>query len=205
MAQVRLGEVDVEADRFSLGIDLNPRAALGYELHVTAWAESGCREVVAQVRIEQSLAGRNDRRCARREAADQLGFGGGDSLDCAQQLEMDRPDADDHADVGLGDARELGDLAGAAHPHLQDQDLGSGGCGEDLQGQPDLGVEVGPRGDRQPVRREHAEQQVLGRGLARSSLSRRSPSRRAVVRQAVASRCSAASGSSATRSAPSRE
>jgi hypothetical protein len=34
---------------------------------------------------------------------------------------MDRADVDDHADVGLGDLGQLGDLAGAAHRHLEHQ------------------------------------------------------------------------------------
>ena len=79
---------------------------------------------------------------------------------------MHRSDADDHSHVRLGDGGELGDLSGAAHRHLEHQRLGAGRRGEDLERQPDLGVVVGPRRDRPAVRREHRQQQVLGRGLA---------------------------------------
>ena len=101
-----------------------------------------------------------------RQPGDQLGLGRGDRLDGAEQLEVHRPDADDHADVGLGDRGQLGDLAGAAHRHLEHQHLGARRRAEDLQRQADLGVEVRARGDRAAVRREQREQQVLGRGLA---------------------------------------
>ena len=48
---------------------------------------------------------------ARAQAGDQLGLRRGDRLDRPEQLEVDRADVDDDADVGLGDRRQLGDLA----------------------------------------------------------------------------------------------
>ena len=42
-----------------------------------------------------------------------------------EQLEVHRADVHDHADVGLGDRGELGDLAGAAHRHLEHEHLGA--------------------------------------------------------------------------------
>ncbi len=60
----------------------------------------------------------------------------------AEHLEVHRPDADDHGDVRLGDRGQLSDLTGAAHRHLEHQDLGLRRGGEDLERQPDLGVEV---------------------------------------------------------------
>ena len=40
------------------------------------------------------------------------------------------------ADLGLGDRRQLGDLAGAAHRHLQDQQLGVLGASSTVSGRP---------------------------------------------------------------------
>ena len=55
---------------------------------------------------------------------------------------MDRADVGDHRHLGLGDRRQLGDLAGAAHRHLQHQQVGLLRRFEHGQRQPDLGVEV---------------------------------------------------------------
>ena len=99
--------------------------------------------VVAQVR-RRAAARRPGRRPSPpgAQAGDQLGLRGGDRLDRAEQLEVHRADVDDHADVGLGDRGQLGDLAGAAHRHLEHEHLGAGRRAEDRQRQPDLGVEV---------------------------------------------------------------
>ena len=129
---------------------------------VAVLAERHDLEVVADVRLEQRLAGGYHRRGSGRQSGDQLCLRGRDRLDRAQQLEVHGSDADDHADVGLCDPHELRDLTGAAHRHLEHQHLGPGRRGEDLQRQPDLGVVVAARGDRAPVRSEHCEQQILG-------------------------------------------
>ena len=81
--------------------------------------------VVAQMGLEQA-----PRRPARRGApladlGDDLGLGGGDLLDRAHELEVDRSDVGDHADVGLDDGGELGDLPAAAHRQLADEHLGA--------------------------------------------------------------------------------
>ena len=79
---------------------------------------------------------------------------------------MDRPDADDDADVRLGDLREFGDLAASAHRHLQDEHLGAARGAEDLQREADLGVEVRAARDGAPVWRQDRLEEVLGRRLA---------------------------------------
>ena len=55
---------------------------------------------------------------------------------------MDRADISDHGDFGLGDRRQLGDLAGPPHRHLQNEDVGVIRGFEHGQRQPNLGVEV---------------------------------------------------------------
>ena len=60
---------------------------------------------------------------ARRPAED-LGLRLGDRLQRPQQLQVHGPDVRDRGHVGLGDLAQLGDLAEAAHRHLQHQHLG---------------------------------------------------------------------------------
>ena len=79
---------------------------------------------------------------------------------------MHRADVHDHAHVGLGDRDQLGDLALAAHRHLEHQRLGSARRLEDRQRQPDLGVPVLARGVRDQARAQQRGEDVLGRGLA---------------------------------------
>ena len=87
------------------------------------------------------------------QAGDQLGLGGGDRLERAEQLEVHRADVDDHADVGLGDRGQLGDLARRrASPSRAPAPRCRAGADEDRQRQADLGVEVLGGGDRPPVR-----------------------------------------------------
>ena len=77
---------------------------------------------------------------------------------------MDRADVGDHRDLGLGDRRQLGDLAGAAHRHLEHEHVGVGRRLEHGQRQADLGVEVLAVGvDRA---RQQRPGDVLDRGLA---------------------------------------
>ena len=100
------------------------------------------------------------------QVGDQLGLGGGDRLQRAEQLQVRRADVDDHADVRLRDRRQLGDLPSAAHPHLQHQRLRAGRRGEQLQRQPDLGVEVAAADERAAVRLQERGEDVLRGGLA---------------------------------------
>ena len=82
------------------------------------------------------------RGAVRGQRREHLGLGRRDRLHRAEQLDVDRPDVGDHRDVGLGDRRQLGDLAGAAHRHLEHQHVGLRRRLEHRQRQPDLGVEV---------------------------------------------------------------
>ncbi len=142
---------------------LEPGGKLG---DVAAGPERHRVQVVAPVGLEQRLTGGQHRGRARPQIGDQLRLGGGDRLQRAEQLEVDRPDVDDDADVGLGDRRQLGDLADAAHRHLEHEHLAAGRRGEDRQRQADLRVEVLlGRGDRATLG-DHRREQVLRRGLA---------------------------------------
>ena len=114
---------------------------------------------------------------------------------------MDRADVRDHADVRLGDLGQLGDLPGAAHPHLQDQRLGPGGRGQDRQRQPDLGVEV-LAGSRGPRRGSSARADVLDRGLPRRA--RDADDRAAELAPPVRARAPAARAAGRRRRRPSR-
>ena len=135
---------------------------------VAARAEGHGRHVAAPVRVEQRLVGRDDRGAAGPQAGDQLGLGRGHALDAAEQFEVDGADVDDHADVRLGDRRQLGDLARAAHRHLEHEHLGPRRRAEDGQRQPDLGVEV----------RAVATTRRCGASIAASSVLRRRLARR---------------------------
>ena len=120
-----------------------------------------------RARCGSSSPGRRPGRPRRRRpgsAVEHLGLGRRDRLDRAEQLDVDRADVGDHRDFGLGDRRQLGDLAGAPHRHLEHQDLGVRRRLEHGQRQPDLGVEVlavgvDPAGQQRPG-------DVLDRGLA---------------------------------------
>ncbi len=99
-----------------------------------------------------------------RQPVEHLGLGRRDRRHRAQQLDVDRADVGDHRHLGLGDRRQLGDLAGAAHRHLQHQQLGVRGRFEHGQRQADLGVEVLAVGVDPP--RQQRPGDVLDRGLA---------------------------------------
>ena len=135
-------------------------------MDVAVRAEADQLKIVAQIGVERRLAGRDHGRRTRREGREQLGLGGGDRLDRPEQLEVGRPDVDDHPDLRLTDRREQGDLAGAAHRQLEHERLGPGGGPEDRQRQPDLGVVVARAGHRFQHRSENPGEDVLGRRLA---------------------------------------
>src|SRR5665647_583170 len=80
--------------------------------------------VTAQMTIEQRLAGGDDSGAAL-ELLDDLGLCRGHVLYCPDQLKVHRSDVGDHGDVGERDARQLADLPGPAHGHLDDGDLGA--------------------------------------------------------------------------------
>ena len=118
------------------------------------------------MRGEQRLVVRDDAGGARLQVADQLRLGRGDVLDRPEDLQVDRPDVDDHADVRLRDGDQLGDLPLPAHGHLEHEQLGVVGRGEDRERQPDLGVPVLGGAVRLLVRRDERGEDVLGGGFA---------------------------------------
>ena len=79
---------------------------------------------------------------ATRTCCSSSAFVRGDRLHRPEQLEVDRADRGDDADVGLGDRGQLGDLPRPAHAHLEHEHLGARRRAQDLQRQPDLRVEV---------------------------------------------------------------
>ena len=80
---------------------------------------------------------------------------------------MNRANVHDQADVGVRDRCQLGDLAGAAHRHLEDERLDAAVGLEDRQRQPDLGVQVlAVRVDARPGAAQQRGEDVLGRRLA---------------------------------------
>ncbi len=164
--QMGLVEGDLERDQLAAGVDLQAPAGGRPEPHIPPLAERDRVQVTAQMGCQQVLPGGDDGHASRGQLGDQLGLRRRDRLDAPQKLQVNRADAHDHPHVGLGDASQLGDLPAPAHRHLQDQHLGALRCGQDLQRDPDLRVEVGPRGDGLAVRGQHGQQQVLGRRLA---------------------------------------
>ena len=103
---------------------------------------------------------------ARRQVADQLGLRRGDRLDRAEQLEVHRPDVDDHADVGLGDRASSAIWPAPRIAISSTSTSVPARRAEDRQRQPDLGVAGSARSRRRAVRLEHRREHVLGRGLA---------------------------------------
>src|SRR6185437_10430253 len=75
VTQVRLGEVDFEFDLLTLGVDLDVAGPLGDDPHVASRTEGHGPDVIAQMRIEQALTGRDDRCRTRGQACDQLRLG----------------------------------------------------------------------------------------------------------------------------------
>ena len=126
-------------------------------------------DVAASSRRYGSSSGSSDGTTAARAVAhpdQQLRLGARDALERAHLLEVDRPDVRDHADVRLADRRQLGDLAEAAHRQLEHEHLGARRRREQLERQPDLGVEVRAARRDGAVRRDQRGDQVLRRRLA---------------------------------------
>ena len=78
--------------------------------------------VAVEVRLEQRLV-RHDGGAARGQRGDSSALALATFSTRPEELEVDRADARDHADVRLRDRAELGDLAEPAHAHLADDDL----------------------------------------------------------------------------------
>ena len=129
-----------------------PRAAAG-------------RTTVDVVALDRELL-RHDRRPAGGQRRDQLALRPLHAFERADQLEVDRPDVRDHADVRPRDPAEVGDLAEAAHRELEDADLGVRLEAAERQRHADLVVEARLRGDRAGGRSAERGEDVLRRGLA---------------------------------------
>ena len=126
-------------------LDLNLRTdragAKGLQTHVPSRSEPKHSKVTSsEERLEQRFVARHDRCTARGKRVDQLRLGAGDVLHRTEKLEVDRPDARNHSDVGSGDRAKLGDLPEPAHPHLQDDHLCVGFDPAQRQRQADLVV-----------------------------------------------------------------
>jgi hypothetical protein len=87
----------------------------------------------------------------------QLALRGRDPVQRVEELEVHRPDVGHHGDVGVGDARQEGDLARRAHPQLDHGPLRVVGAIEEAQRDPEVVVEVPPG----PV---HAARRAESRG-----------------------------------------
>ena len=79
-------------------------------------------DVGPQVRLQLDRD-RDDRDPVGRQRVDELRLRACDAVDRAHELEVDGPDGTDDADVRPDDLAEVGDLAEAAHAHLDDADL----------------------------------------------------------------------------------
>ena len=115
---------------------------------------------------------------------------------------MHRSDAHDHADVGLGDRGQLGDLTGAAHRHLEHEHLGARWRRARISSGTPISV---LKLAREATVRRWGESSASSRSFVEvlpvdpvTPITFASSS----WRQAVARRCSARSGSSAAISAP---
>ena len=164
-------EAEVERGPAPEGVDqgvrlVAPDLGLGHaDVGALAAERDEATGVVAQVGLEEGFVGGHDQR-ALAQVGDDLGLGGGDLLDRADELEVDRGDVGDHGDVGFDDGGELGDLAATAHGELADEHLGGRLELEHGERHADLVVVVAARGHHPRDRREKGREDVLGRGLA---------------------------------------
>ena len=125
-------------------------------------------DVVRQMRVE--LGGsRHDGDPTLGERGDELRLRASDAVHRADELEVHGPDGCDHADVRPRDRAELGDLAEAAHAHLDDADLRVGLEPAERQRHAQLRV-VAPLGrDRARDGLAERREDVLRRRLARGA------------------------------------
>jgi hypothetical protein len=165
---VRLGEGEMEALAAGGGRDQRLGHALGdldlARLDVAARAEAQQARGSLQVRLQLRRRDRDDGDALGRKAVEHLRLGRRDRCHRAEQLDVDRADVGDDRHFGLGDRRQLVDLAAAAHRHLEDQEVGVVRGFEHGQRQPDLGIEVLAVGV-DPSRQQRPGD-VLDRGLA---------------------------------------
>ena len=93
----------------------------GQATHVAGGlAERGRAQVSAPVGREQRLVDGHDGLAAGGQRRQQRGLLARDALEIAQELQMLGRDVRDHADVGLGDGGEIGQLADLARAQLAD-------------------------------------------------------------------------------------
>src|SRR2546421_8877832 len=92
--------------------------------------------------------GRHDGRSPRRERRHELALRPADALDGVDQLEVDRADVREHADLRTRDLAQGPNLAEAAHRELEDANLGVRLEPAEGQGDADLVVEARLRRDR---------------------------------------------------------
>ena len=96
----------------------HPRVAVSLD---RAPVEAANVELVAEIRLEQRLVGRDDGDPPRRQRLDSLCVRPRDVLHRADDLEVLRADRRDERDRRSRDLAELGDLPEPAHAHLGDQ------------------------------------------------------------------------------------
>ncbi len=117
-------------------------------------------------RRDPLVVGVEDRRAGGRQGFDELALRGGDALDAADALGVRRRHRRHDPDVGPTDGAEAGDLAEAAHAHLEHEDLGVGRGGEDRHRQALLVVEAALVGGHPPAGADGRPHEVLGARLA---------------------------------------
>ncbi len=134
----------LEGEPLPEDLDLNLRTdragAKGLQAHVSSRSEPKHSKTSSNEGLEQRLVARHHCCTAKGKSLDQLRLGAGDVLERSEELEVHRPDARDHSDVGPGDRAKLGDLPEPAHPHLQDDHLCVGFDPAQRQRQADLVV-----------------------------------------------------------------
>ena len=160
------------------------------------------RRGARQVRLQLAGLDRDDRGAVGRQRSEHLRLRRRDRLDRAEQLDVDRADVGDHRHVGLGDRRQLGDLARAPHRHLQHQQArSSAGASSIVSGSPISVLRFSRLACTRPGSSARAMSLTEVLPTEPVTPTTRAPSSR---RQARASACSAASGSSTAKTHPSR-
>ena len=122
-------------------------------------------EILSQLG-EQGLVSVEQEDTALGKSPRDLQLGAGDILSASQILQVGRPDIGDHGDIGADGRGHGGDLATAAHAHLQD---GAIRIGRDLhkgQGQSNGAVEVSVLLEKALAAGEDGSGHFLGGGLA---------------------------------------
>ncbi len=118
------------------------------------------------------VAGVGDQHVVGAGAFEDLGLGVRDRLDRREVLQVRLGDVGPHAHVGLGDPEQRADLAGRAHPELDDghaRRLAVASELEQRQRQADVVVQVAAVAERPVPQRQERGRDFLGRRLARRS------------------------------------